>query len=394
LVSKNNFWYTYSMKKKIPPVVWYLSLVSLFNDIASEMLYPILPIFITQILGAPVFVLGLIEGIAEGAASFFKAIFGYYSDKLQKRKMFVVGGYGASALSKIIIALSYAWPMVLFGRFIDRLGKGVRTGARDALLLETTNDENKGYIFGFHRSMDSAGAVIGPTISLLLLYIFHNNLRPILCIAAIPAFFSLLFFFYVKEAKKHLMTNKTTLSVSIKSFPKEFKLFLFGMIIFSLGNSSDTFLILRAQNIGIGLTAVIGAYILYNFVYSMASIPAGKLSDTLGPKRVFITGLIIFSLVYLGFAFNSSKLGVWVLFAVYGFYIALTDGVAKAWIGKMIDKEKAGTAYGTVYTVTSLFTVFASIIGGFLWSLYGPVATFIFAVICSVMSLFVFSFLK
>jgi MFS family permease len=382
------------MKKKIPSVVWYLSLVSLFNDIASEMLYPILPIFITQVLGAPVFVVGIIEGIAEGAASFFKAIFGYYSDKLQKRKIFIIGGYGASAVSKIIIAFSYAWPMVLVGRFIDRLGKGARTGARDALLLEATDETNKGFIFGFHRSMDSAGAVIGPTIALLLIYVFHNNLRLILLVAAIPAFFSLLFFFYVKEAKKHLITNKTKLSLSIRSFPIQFQLFLLGMAVFSLGNSSDTFLILRAQNIGIGLTAVIGAYILYNLVYSLASVPAGKLSDKLGPKRVFIAGLIIFSLVYLGFALNTSRFGVWVLFAIYGFYIAMTDGVAKAWIGKMIDKERAATAYGTVYTVTSMFTVLASVIGGLLWSFYNPSFTFIFAAICSIISLFVFLFLK
>jgi len=381
------------MKKRIPSVVWYLSLVSLFNDIASEMLYPILPIFITQVLGAPVFIVGIIEGIAEGAASFFKAIFGYYSDKLQKRKIFVIGGYGASAISKIIIAFSYAWPMVLLGRFIDKLGKGARTGARDALLLDATDETNKGFIFGFHRSMDSAGAVIGPTIALFLIYVFHNNLRLILLVAVIPAFLSLLFFFYVKEAKKRLITNKTTLSLSIKSFSREFQFFLLGMAIFSLGNSSDTFLILRAQNIGIGLTAVIGAYILYNLVYSLASTPAGKLSDKLGPKRVFITGLIIFALVYLGFALNTSKFGVWILFAVYGFYIALTDGVAKAWIGKMINKERAGVAYGTVYTVTSLFTVLASVIGGFLWSLYAPAATFIFAVMCSIISLFVFLFL-
>src|SRR5260221_1981967 len=381
-------------KNTIPKVVWYLSLVSLFNDIASEMLYPILPIFITEVLGATVFVLGIIEGIAEGAASFFKAIFGYYSDRLQKRKIFVVGGYTASAFSKIIIALAYTWPVVLLGRLVDRLGKGVRTGARDALLLETTNKTNKGFIFGFHRSMDSAGAVIGPTIALLLLWIFHNNLRPILFIAAIPAFLSLLFFFFVKEAKKHVLTNKTTLKIVIERFPKEFKVFLLGMVIFSLGNSSDTFLILRAQNIGIGLFAVIGAYILYNTVYSLCSFPAGKLSDRLGPKKIFTFGLLIFILVYIGFALNTTRIGIFILFAVYGFYIALTDGVAKAWIGKMIKDKNAATAYGTVYTLTSILTVLASVIGGLLWSLYSPSITFFFAAACAGISLLVFLYLK
>jgi MFS family permease len=383
-----------SLKKKIPSLVWYLSLVSLFNDIASEMLYPILPIFITQILGAPVFVLGIIEGVAEGSASFFKAIFGYYSDKLQKRKVFVVSGYSASAVSKIIIALSYAWPLVFLGRFVDRLGKGARTGARDALLLDATDETNKGFIFGFHRSMDSAGAVIGPSLALLLIYAFHNNIRLILYIAIVPAFLSLLFFLYIKEAKKHVQTNKTKLSLSIKSLPKQLQLFLLGIAIFSLGNSSDTFLILRAQNLGIGLMTVIGAYILYNLVYTLASTPVGKLSDTLGAKKIFIIGIIIFILVYLGFALNTYKFGVWVLFAIYGFYIALTDGVAKAWIGKMIDKEKAGMAYGTVYTITSMCTVLASIIGGLLWSIYRPSFTFIFAAICASISLIVFLSLK
>ena len=379
------------MRKNIPQVVWLLSLVSFFNDTASEMLYPVLPIFVTQVLGAPVFVLGLIEGIAEGSASIFKAWFGYYSDKLQRRKPFVVLGYSASAVSKVIIALSYVWPVVLLGRFIDRLGKGARTGARDAILLDAASEKNRGYIFGFHRSMDTAGAVVGPTIALLLLYIFHNNLRLILYIAAIPAFISLLFFFYVKEPKKKLITNKTKLTFSLKSVPKQFKIFLLGMAIFSLGNSSDTFLILRANNLGLGLALVITAYILYNIVYAAVSTPAGRISDKLGPKSVFLVGLVIFIVVYLGFAFNKSHFMVWVLFATYGFYIALTDGVSKAWVGAMVRKERAATAYGTVYTITSVFTVIASIIGGYIWSAYSPAFTFIFAAICAFVALFIFA---
>jgi len=380
------------MKNKLPSIVWYLSLVSFLNDTASEMLYPILPIFITQVLGAPVFVLGIIEGVAEGTAAIFKALFGYYSDKLQKRKPFVVAGYGASAISKVIIALSYIWPVVLLGRFVDRLGKGARTGARDAMLLDAATEKNRGYIFGFHRAMDTAGAVVGPTIALLLIYLFHNNIRFILYITAIPAFLSLLFFFYVKEPKKKVLTNKTKLVFSLKNVTKEFKLFLLGIAIFSLGNSSDTFLILRAQNLGLSLTLVIGAYIVYNIIYASMSVPAGKIADTLGPKRVFLVGLIIFALVYLGFAFNTLPLLVWILFAIYGFYIALTDGVSKSWVGAMIDKDHAGTAYGTVYTVTSIFTVIASVLGGILWSSFSPTTTFLLAVVCAIASLFVFLF--
>lgn len=382
------------MKKKIPPVVWFLSLVSLLNDTASEMLYPVMPIFITQVLGAPVFVVGIIEGIAEGSASLFKTFFGFWSDKVQKRKPFVIGGYGASAVSKIVIALAFAWPMVLLGRIIDRMGKGARTGARDALLLEATDETNKGFIFGFHRTMDTFGAVIGPTIALVLLYLFHNNIRLILYLAVIPAFLSLIFFVWVKEAKKKLQVSKINLSLSIRSFPPQLKMFLLGLCLFSLGNSSDSFLILRAKNLGLSLTLIISAYILYNIVYALSSTPAGSISDRIGTKKVFITGIIIFALVYLGFAFDKSGIFVWPLFAVYGFYIGLTDGVSKAMVGALVKEGEAGTAYGVLNTITSIFTLFASVIGGFLWSLIAPSATFYFAVICAVISIPIFLMVK
>lgn len=382
------------MKRKIPAVVWLLSFVSLLNDTASEMLYPVMPIFITQILGAPVFVVGIIEGIAEGSASLFKTFFGSWSDKIQRRKPFIIGGYGASAVSKIIIALSYTWPLVLVGRIIDRMGKGARTGARDALLLEATDETNKGFIFGFHRAMDTTGAVIGPTIALILLFLFHNNIRLILYIAVIPAFLSLVLFIWVKEARKKLQTSKTKLSLSIKNFPPELKMFLFGLCVFSLGNSSDSFLILRAKNLGLSLVLVISAYILYNIVYAMSSTPAGAISDKIGTKKVFITGIIIFALVYLGFAFDKSGIFIWPLFAIYGFYIGLTDGVSKAMVGSLVGKEQAGTAYGVLNTITGLFTLLASIIGGFLWSLVSASATFYFAVICAAISIPIFLSIK
>jgi MFS family permease len=381
-------------KMKIPLVVWYLSLVSFLNDTASEMLYPIMPIFITQILGAPVYVVGIIEGIAEGVASFFKAIFGFWSDKLQKRKPFVVAGYGAGALAKIIIALSYTWPVVLLGRVVDRLGKGARTGARDALLLEATDKKNKGFIFGFHRSMDTMGAVLGPLIALFLLWVFKNNIRTILYVAVIPALLSLTLFIFIKDTQKKLATNKVTLSLSLKELSPKLKVFLLAATIFSLGNSSDTFLILKAKSLGLSLTLVISAYILYNFVYALVSTPAGSLADRIGAKKVFLVGVLIFALVYIGFAFNTQAFWVWVLFAVYGFYIAFTDGVSKAVIGSLTTTQKAGTAYGIFYTVTSMATLLASIVGGLLWSLVSPEATFLFAVACALLAIGVFVLLS
>jgi MFS family permease len=373
--------------KKVPQVVWYLGFVSLFNDIASEMLYPILPIFITQILGAPVFVVGIIEGLAEGTASLFKAIFGYWSDTIGRRKPFVVTGYGLSAIAKGVIALSYSWPLVLVGRTIDRLGKGARTGARDALLLEATEEHNKGYIFGIHRALDSAGAVIGPTLSLILLSIFHNDIRRILFIATLPSLVSLCFFFLIKESKKKLRTNKISLSLSLRSLSPKLKMFLVSMTLFSLGNSSDTFLILKAKNVGLSLVFVIFAYIIYNLIYSLASVPAGKLADKIGSKKVLMGGLIIYSFVYLAFAVNHNPSLVWILFGIYGFYIALTDGVSKAIIGEHTKNEDAGVAYGVFYTVTSIATLFASIIGGFLWTYISPSAPFFFAAACALISL-------
>ncbi|MBI2326856.1 MFS transporter [Candidatus Curtissbacteria bacterium] len=272
--------------KSIPRQVKNLGLVSLFNDIASEMLYPVMPIFLTQVLAAPVAVVGIIEGVAEGSSAIFKTLFGLWSDKLGKRKIFVVFGYLSSAIAKVIIALSIIWPWVFLGRFVDRFGKGVRTGARDALLLEAADKNNKGLIFGFHRSMDSAGAVLGPLIGFFLLLSFEENIRLILYLAAIPSLFALFFLIFIKDAKKNEKKN-LRLSLTFKNLPSQFKLFLLTVAIFSLGNSSDVFLILRAQNLGLTLSLVILAYVIYNFVYTFASTPAGGFSDKIGPKKIF-----------------------------------------------------------------------------------------------------------
>jgi MFS family permease len=382
-----------SEKVPIPGNVYLLGLVSFFNDVASEMLYPILPIFITQILQAPVFVVGIIDGVAEGASSLFKTLFGYLSDKHQRRKPFIMAGYGSSALSKVIIALSTTWPLVFVGRFIDRLGKGIRTGARDALLLDAANESNKGLVFGIHRSIDSTGAVVGPLIALLLLREFDNNLRFILYVAAIPSFIGIVLFVFIKEARKPVQVaeQKASLSLSLKNLSPQFRFFLLAFALFSLGNSSDSFLILQSKQIGLSISAVVLVYVVYNVVYTFLSTPAGILADTWGARNVFLVGLLIYAGVYLGFAFNTAPAVVWVLFAIYGTYIALTDGVSKALIGSYIATEQAGAAYGATQTVTSLGTLLASVIGGFLWSAINPMATFLFGATCAFLSFVLFA---
>jgi MFS family permease len=386
--------YTAIMLKKIPGSVYILGAVSFFNDVASEMLYPVMPIFLTQVLGAPVAVVGLIEGVAEGSAAVFKTIFGRWSDRLGKRKPFVFSGYSASALSKAIIAFSSLWGIVFAGRVIDKFGKGLRTGARDALLLDASNEKNRGLVFGVHRTMDSAGAVVGPLIALLLLQLFNNNIRTILYIAVIPSLIGVLLVSFVRETKKPIEKVRATPlpQLSFKTLPRELKIFLIAYGLFAFGNSSDSFLILRSKNLGLSLSLVVLAYVVYNVVYSLGSTPAGILADKIGPKRVFIAGLIIYILVYAGFAFNKSTAGIWGLFAIYGLYIALTDGVSKALIGQYIGQKEAGGIYGLLQTITGIGILLASVIGGTLWTIIGPWATFAFGAGFAIMALLVFLF--
>ncbi len=383
------------MFKKIPGSVYTLGAVSFFNDVASEMLYPVMPIFLTQVLGAPVAIVGLIEGVADGSAAIFKTIFGRWSDRLGKRKPFVFSGYSASALSKAVIAFSNLWGMVLAGRVIDKLGKGLRTGARDALLLDASNDKNRGLVFGVHRSMDSAGAVVGPLIALLLLQLFNGDIRKILYVAVLPSLVGVVLISFVRETKrpKTEKINTTPLpKLSFRTLPKELKVFLIASGLFALGNSSDTFLILRSKNLGLSLSLVVLAYVVYNVVYTIASVPAGSLADKFGPKKVFIAGVVIYILVYTGFAINKSTTGIWGLFAVYGLYIALTDGVSKALVGQYVNKKEAGGIYGLLQTITSLGILLASVIGGVLWTAVGPWATFAFGATSALLSLLVFAF--
>ncbi len=414
---------------KVPRNVFFLGLVSFFNDIAAEMVYPIVPIFLTSVVHAPVAIVGLIEGIAEGTASIGKFIFGFLSDKIHKRKIFVVGGYSFSSISKLLIGLATGWPFVLFARFIDRLGKGVRTGARDSILLQNTNSQNKGFIFGFHRAFDSAGAVLGPILALFLMNFLKEDLRTIFFIAFIPSFIGvILLIIFVKEkrsgASKFSIFNSSRLSgihdavitqssqtssghfslnfqslkiknldfisnfkFQISNFNSSLKLFFAISIFFALGNSSDAFLILRAKDLGLTTTLTVAAYMLFNLSQTIFATPLGQLADRIGSRRVFGLGLLIFSLVYFLFGTINNPVFLWLLFPIYGLYIAATDGVSKAYIGEFISEKQSGTYFGLYQTGIAIAGFFASLIGGILWSQFHPSATFFYG---SLMALLAF----
>jgi MFS family permease len=357
------------------------------------MIYPIVPIFLTSVLHTAIPVVGLIEGIAEATASITKFLFGWYSDYMQRRKPFVIGGYSLGAVSKVLTGLAYIWPLVLFARFIDRLGKGMRTAARDSLLLENSTLTNRGFIFGFHRAFDSLGAVVGPLIALLLLALLKDNIRLTFFIASIPAFFAiLLLFFFVNETKTPRVVHK----VSFKHFhlgliDRHLKIFLLISFLFSAGNSSDAFLLLLAKNLGLTTTLVVLVYVLYNISQTVFATPLGGLSDKIGPKKVYAGGLLVFAIVYFFFGSIHTTLWMWFLFPVYGIYIAATDGVSKAYISEFITKEKSGTYFGAYYTVTAFGTFLASFIGGMLWEKISPGSTFYYGSLMAFLAFIVFT---
>ncbi|MDP2841574.1 MAG: MFS transporter, partial [Candidatus Methanoperedens sp.] len=349
---------------------------------------------------APMSVVGIIEGIAESTASIMKVVSGWLSDKSGKRKPFVIYGYSLSTIAKPLLAFAATWHFVLAARFLDRFGKGLRSSARDALIADSTEAQYRGKAFGFHRALDAVGAVLGPLIALVLLYYLDRTTRDIdasyrivFLIAFIPALISvLLMLFFVTEKAGE---RKDDLKFRLSDFSRDFKLFLLISVVFAIGNSSNAFLILRANDIfenfggvpsiitstfgSIAVAAVvILTYVVYNITYSFFSMPAGMLSDRIGRRNVMIGGFLIFSIVYLGFAMAKAGYLVWILFAIYGFYIAMTDGVSKAYAVDLVPADKRGTAIGLYYTATGLMALAASIIAGLLWDLAGASAPFLF----------------
>lgn len=357
--------------------VFILGITSFLTDLSSEIVYPLVPLFLTSVLGAPFSVVGLIEGIAESTASVIKVFSGWLSDRWRRRRPLTILGYGISAIAKPLMAAATAWPLVLFLRFGDRLGKGIRNAPRDALIADSTEPRTRGRAFGFHRAADTAGASLGALVALAALGLAGERYRAIFLVSAIPAGLGVATLFLVRErVRPHPQSGPPRLSLS--QFDRRFKLFLLASAIFALGNSSDAFLILRARDLGLSAFAAVLAYVIFNLVYAVFSMPAGSLSDRVGRRRIIAAGFVVFTLVYLGFALAGGDAAVWPLFAVYGLYMALTEGVGKAFAADMAPPHAVGTALGTYHTLTGLLTFFASLVAGLLWDAAGPRAPFLF----------------
>jgi len=342
-----------------------LSGVSFFQDAASEMLYPVLPLFITGVLGAPPSVVGLIEGMAEGTASILKAVSGRAADRW-RRKPLIAAGYSLSSVSKLLIGFAYAWPLVLVARVADRTGKGIRGAPRDALIADDTAQANRGRAFGFHRAADTFGAVVGPLIGLALYYALDQQMRPLFFIAFIPAAISVALIGFVHERprtheeKAHAVARRAT------PLGEPYRRVVTFLTLFGLVNFTDALLLLRAKELGFGFAGVVLVYTLYNLTYSLLAYPAGAWSDRVPRRKVFAAGIAVFAVAYLGLGIVTSAAWVWVLLPVYGAYTALTDGVSRAWVADLAP-QATGTALGAYGALSGAASIFAGVWAGLAW---------------------------
>jgi len=338
-----------------------------------------MPMFLKQI-GFTVVFIGILEGIAEAVAGLSKSYFGRQSDLSGKRLPFVQWGYAMSAISKPMMA-AFVYPLWIFlARTLDRFGKGIRTGARDALLSDEATPATKGRVFGFHRAMDTCGAVLGPAIALIYLYYHPGEYKTLFIITFAPGILVILLTRFIKE-KKHPATKRSKIKllsfIYWKTSPPQYRRLVSGLLLFALFNSADVFLLLKMKEGGLNDTEVIGVYILYNLVFALTAYPMGILADKLGLKKIFILGLFVFAAVYTGFALNNNLVVFIILFVLYGLYQAATDGVSKAWISNIVDKSETATAIGTYTGLQSICALLASSGCGLLWYNFGSLITFL-----------------
>jgi MFS family permease len=375
----------------LPRNVWAVSLTSFFMDISSEMVINILPLFLANVLGVKTNIIGIIEGLAEATASILKLFSGWLSDRLKARKWLAVTGYAISALSKPFFYIANSWEVVAAVRWADRVGKGVRTSPRDALVADSVDQETRGLAFGFHRAADTAGAVIGLLIALAAVWLAQSSnldltahtFRTVVLISLIPAFLAVLALALGSQDVPVTSSRKLP-RFAFRSLGKRFVIFMVIVSIFDLGNSSDAFLILRAQERGLNVVGVLGMLVTFNLVYTLVSTPAGSLSDRIGRRKLIVGGWLVYAAIYYGFALAQSGLQVWVLYTIYGIYYGMAFGTANAMIADLVPGTLRGTAYGTYNAILGILDFPASLIAGILWQGafswpgFGPAAPFLF----------------
>jgi len=377
--------------RELPRNVWAVSLTSFLMDISSEMVINILPLFLFNILGIRTSVIGVIEGVAEATASVLKVFSGWLSDKLRSRKWIAVAGYSLSALAKPFFYFANTWGMVAGVRWADRVGKGVRTAPRDALVADSIKPSQRGLAFGFHRAADTGGAMVGLLIAALVVWLTQsttlqlgeNTFRTVVLISLVPAFLAVISLAVIARDVKTAADPEAP-KITFKSMGKPFLIFLLIVGLFDLGNSSDAFLVLRAQERGVSVLGILLMLAAFNLIYAVVSTPAGALSDRVGRRRVIIGGWVVYGLIYLGFALAQQPWHVWVLYCAYGLYYGLAYGTAKAMVADLVSPDMRGTAYGTYNAVLGIIDLPASLIAGALWqgvggwAGFGPSAPFLF----------------
>jgi MFS family permease len=366
-----------------------LSWVSFLQDAASEMLYPVLPLFLTGVLGAPVSVVGLIEGVAEGTASVMKAVSGRLAD-IRRRRPMVAAGYGISSLSKLVIGFATGWPLVLVARFADRFGKGLRTSPRDALIAADTPPAQRGRAFGFNRALDTAGAVVGPLAGLALYEALDHRLRPLFFVAFVPAAASVALIGLVREPVRANALPNGSVRPARGRLPRRYWRVVAFLTLFGLANFSDALLILRAKALGLSFVGIILAYALYNVSYALLSYPAGVLSDRVPRRLVFASGLGIFAVAYIGLGAVTSSGWVWLLLPLYGGYTALTDGVGKAWIADLVPEERVGSGLGLYQGLAGGAALLAGVWAGLAWGSDGRLPLLVSGVTVAVLAVVLF----
>jgi MFS family permease len=385
--------------RSLPRNVWAVSLTSFFMDISSEMVINILPLFLFNVLGVRTSIIGLIEGVAEATASILKLFSGWLSDRLHGRKWLAVAGYSLSAIVKPFFLIAASWELVAAVRWVDRVGKGIRTAPRDALVADSAQESQRGLAFGFHRAADTAGALLGITIALIAVWIVQANavdlsdktFHVVVWISLLPAFLAVLSL--VIGAKDVAVAGQRAAPrFAFKALGKPYMVFMVIVGIFTLGNSSDAFLVLRAQNLGMTVTGVLIMLAVFNLIYSLVSTPAGKLSDRIGRRKLIVSGWLIYGLIYLGFGLARSSLQIGVLYAVYGLYYGLAYGTSNALIADLVTSDVRGTAYGTYNALIGIIAFPASVIAGVLWqgaygwNGFGPSAPFLFGAAMALMA--------